>query len=240
MNCSKSLGLLLGLVLLVGSVVDTQAQCSNDPNVPGVGFYTLDLDSLLDTATLNMPYNEVITIVPPSTWFVGPPLGSINVDSILIVSIADQPDGITIATNPMPLKLYPGDTGCIAFSGTPTNPANQGENTLLIKFRAWGFGIPYNEDVDDFSIYMKDPTSFSLPITPYTGPKYFPNPAGDHLSFQFDTDEAEVELINVLGEVVRTWVNPENYVSLDGIRSGVYLIRIRDGEEHVEDRLIVR
>ncbi len=240
MRSTKFIGLLTGLILLAASNT-TQAQCVPNPSVPGVGFFTTNLDSILDTAVLNMPYTEVITVVAPTTWQVGPPIGSVNIDSVLIVSITNQPAGISIVTNPSLMLLAAGDTGCIQFAGTPTDPADQGENILLVKFRAWGFGIPYNEDVTDFSIYLKDPTSIeSSRRNDAAAVQFFPNPAKSTINFKSESELLKFELISVLGETVVSVDHPTDSYSLESLPSGLYLIRLENSEGITEDRLIVQ
>ncbi len=237
----KKLSTLLAcLILFFAGLNFSQAQCVPNSAVPGVGFFTADLDSLLDTAVLNMPYTEVITVIAPSSWAVGPPIGSVAVDSVLVVSVTDQPAGIIITTNPSPMLLAAGDTGCIQFSGTPTDPADQGENVLTVKFRAWGFGIPYNEDVTDFSIYLKDPTNLVSVSQGQTTASFYPNPVGSNISFRLNSELLKFELISVLGETVLSVENPSDSYSVDNIPSGLYLIRLENAEGTTEDRLIVR
>ena len=75
----------------------------------------------------------------------------------------------------------------------------------------------------------------------------FPNPARDHLGIRFNKmfqDRAEVSLMNITGQIVRETTVEKGFgaarIDLNGLKPGIYLVRIRIGNMVTGKKVIVR
>lgn len=108
--------------------------------------------------TQGTPYDEVITYVMPATYDVGPPVGVVNVDQVLISNIAGLPAGIQWNCNNPTCTYFPQtyQYGCIRFCGTT--------------FAAPGV-YPITVTVIGTALGQSQPTAFntSIEVLPATG-----------------------------------------------------------------------
>ncbi len=224
-----------------------KAQCVPDTNYTNPGFYTLDGDSTLDTATLNIAYTEVITLVTPTTWEV-PIIGTVTVDSIFITDVAGLPDNMSASCNIPSCKWAAGEIGCIEILGTPNNPTNAGVNQLTVDMVAKVGTFTYTESIDDFDLIMLDPTSVYEAMARRYAVEVQPNPSVGNPSLVFDSRRSqtvEVRLYNVLGSNVFTRRyhamegEQETILEVDHLPRGLYTYSFKANDQSFTGKLIL-
>jgi hypothetical protein len=156
--------ILMGAVLGLATTAQALAQCGTcTPNEALLSPASNYPDGALspDPAppiTQGTPYDEVITYVMPATYDVGPPVGVVNVDQVLISNIAGLPAGIQWNCNNPTCTYFPQtyQYGCIRFCGTT--------------FAAPGV-YPVTVTVIGTALGQSQPTSFntSIEVLPATG-----------------------------------------------------------------------
>ncbi len=92
-----------------------------------------------------------------------------------------------------------------------------------------GGGTAYHVLIDNVSIVETTETSFQTASN--SSLNVFPNSVGNELNIRLTTQIQEVNLVNLLGQTVKTFKNiSSEEVSLDvsGIEAGIYFIVIQD------------
>lgn len=190
------------LLLLCCSIINAQ------PCTPGTytqaGIYP-DSVAGLPAATVNVPYNTVITVVVPTdTIMFGSPL---TIDSIGVVSVTGFPAGFTYSSNPANGYIAGGTAGCVLITGT-ASLAQVGSYPINITLESWVNAIPqgfadvktgyYTLVIQDVvgqnKINMTEPESIT-----------YPNPFQSEINISFDAqvqEEASLIIYNNLGQVV--------------------------------------
>lgn len=233
----------LAVLMLMGFAA--KSQCNPNLSYTGPGFYTNDGDSTLDLAYLNATYLENVSLYVPRQYDFSGFL--VNVDSVRITDIQGLPDGIGSICNPTSCFWQGGDTGCIALSGIPSNPAQVGENQLTIKMTFHGLGFSRNEDVRIFKLTVLDTsqsTSIASHLRETTDAVVFPNPAKDYLNISFKSQNQNMRSIkllelngsNVLSREIYT-DKAELQLDIRTVASGMYLLHIQEGQ-HIESKRI--
>jgi hypothetical protein len=55
-----------------------------------------------------------------------------------------------------------------------------------------------------------------------------PNPVTDAFALDINTEEVvSVQLLGLDGQIIRTWSTPITEMSLDGIQSGIYILKVK-------------
>jgi hypothetical protein len=158
-------------------------------------------------ATVGQAYSETVTILAPPTFvYLG---NSVPINKIVLNDVQNLPPGISFVTNATANTFYPGTRYCILLSG---NPTLAGTFTLKIRVGAYitflGNPVYVGEQVDSTSLSMTVIPSTSIDNPDRAGStqvQAYPNPfsTGTRLAFIADRPGlAELELINMLGEVV--------------------------------------
>ena len=226
----------LFMVLTAGNQL--YAQCEPDTaNCKDTGNQGEFCPRTLPDATVNVPYEAVITVIPPSSFTLPPPYGLIEIEYIVIDSVKNIPEGITYQANAD--KFYADSAYCILISGTPTT---EGEYALSLYVSPF---INYLETlikgpqvVDDTSVVMAVHGASSL--DPHSVKEFrvlntVPNPFSEVTKMGFYTpfdDRIELKVFNILGELMHREVEGyppgEHHFRFDGreLLPGTYFFRV--------------
>jgi hypothetical protein len=74
---------------------------------------------VLPAGTVDVPYNQVMTIIPPSSADIG--TGTVDINKIVLTGIGNLPPGITFQSNEPTNTFLVGTHYCVLLSGTPTD-----------------------------------------------------------------------------------------------------------------------
>ncbi|OPZ97745.1 MAG: hypothetical protein BWY70_01405 [Bacteroidetes bacterium ADurb.Bin408] len=193
------------LMMLFGSYILIAQPC-----IPGAytnaGIYP-DSAAGLPVATVNVPYNTVITVVVPTdTIMFGSPL---TIDSIGVVSVTGFPAGFTYSSNPANGYIHGGSSGCVLITGTASQ-AQVGSYPINISLESWVNAIPSGfVDVKNgyYTLVIQDVVgSHEINISEPENINY-PNPFRTETSISFiaqANEEAILTIFNNIGQVVHT------------------------------------
>ena len=160
----------------------------------------------LPEVTVNVPYDEVITVLAPSNFVIGD--DTIDLEYITVDSVLNLPNGIDYFANAD--KFYPDSAYCIQIVGTPTQ---SGEFPLTIYITPFvfleGIGvISGGQIMDDTSVVMtvQEPSGINpYPVHEFSVLPNVPNPfsVSTRLGFCTPTDEkVGLRVYNILGKMV--------------------------------------
>lgn len=239
----KKIATILTMLALPFFVVNmANAQCTPDASCVDTGDPgQMCPDSLVD-GMVNVPYMEVITVLPPPTAVVsGFP---ITLSHIKIVSVSNLPTGLTYQSN-APNDLFEvGTNYCILIDGTPTTA---GIFNLEIEVMPYLLGFPAGTTVtDSTSLFIKIlPEANSVAAfsqKDFSVDKVYPNPTTHQSTVLITLPQPGEVLLTVfdgLGrEIIRDkkdFPQGENSFSVDAsaITPGVYYysLTFRDQSE---------
>ena len=206
------------------------------------------------TATVGVPYSQLVTIVIPHDTTSGPPLNiHFNWDSTVMASVSGLPTSLTYAcwnTSVRPNNCtWPGNSiGCAIITGTPTT-ADIGTHKLLFTTDNYihtagnqvavvkGYKIIVSaanavNEVQDAAVLLQNS----------------PNPFSDKTEISFTTEEngtAQLKIYNLLGSVVQqseVRVNKGmNKIQLDAknFDSGVYFYSLVYGNNVSTRKMVI-
>jgi hypothetical protein len=235
------------LILSLFACYPVFAQCVPDPACVDTGMAGELCPMELADGTVNVPYEEVLTIIPPGEFTLGE--YTIIIDHIIIDSVTNLPGGITYETNAD--IMYADTSYCVLISGTPTTA---GEYTLAITVTPWvdagGTVIPSEQVTNDTSIVMTIHEASGIDPARYDAFQVLPNipnPFSEITRIGFYTPrDAWIELMvyNILGERLyweRAGAPPgEHYFDFDGqaLQPGTYFYRVTNQEEIITGKFI--
>jgi hypothetical protein len=229
------------IALSVFAVVSVYPQCVPDTvhcmdiNEPGE-----ICPAQLPDATVDVPYEEVITVIPPGEASFGEV--TVVIDHIILDSVGNLPGGIGYAANAV--ELYADSFYCINISGIP---ASAGVFPLSIYITPWiviGTSvIPYAQILNDTSVVLTVNEAAGLDRKRYSEflvlPN-IPNPFSDITRISFFTpydDRIGLEVYNILGELMyqEKMGSPpgEHYFEFNGreLLPGTYFYRVTNHKE---------
>jgi len=244
--------IFISLAILSFLYTNTYSQCTPDVNCIDTDDPGEICPEALPNGVLNMPYNTVVTFIPPATADLGN--GSVSIFKIKITEVLNLPPGLTWETNPANAEFIvtnPITRGCALVSGTPTVA---GTYPLTIKV------LPYlnifNTPVP--ATLQVDSTSLSITILPTANisankvnsfyvldPK--PNPFTLNTKIGFYSPIASVYnlyVYDVLGNPIhfesKKANKGENYFEFLGsnLSKGVYFYTIQSSREKITKQLI--
>ena len=109
-----------------------------------------------------------------------------------------------------------------------------GDTTIVLVLKVGG-GTPYDVLLDNVSIV--ETTETSVQTASNKSLDVFPNPVEDELNIRLSTQIQEVNLVNLMGQTVKTFKNlSAEEVSLDvsGVAAGIYFIVIQDVNGNID------
>ena len=237
------------LCISVFSVAETSAQCEPDTaNCKDTGDPGQICPKNLPEATVNQPYDEVITVIAPDTASVSNI--QIGLAYIVIDSVNGLPDGIEYYTNA--IKFYPDSVYCVQIVGTPTEAGDFPLSIYVTAFVDIGTGEPISagQVVDDTSVVLtvQEPSG----IDPYQVNEFqvlpnVPNPFVDITKLGFFTpfdDRIQLEVYNILGELMHEEMQGsppgEHYFKFNGsgLLPGTYFYRVTNSTRFYTGKFI--
>jgi hypothetical protein len=239
--------LLLPVLFLLGSGYQSFGQC--DPDTSGC----IDIDEpgqicpkVLPDAVLNVPYEVVITVIPPDSVEV-PDIGIFVIDFIIVDTVENLPEGLTYEANAD--TFYTNSTYCILISGTPEKAGDFNLNitvTAYVKFL--NSYIPASRTDSSIVITVLETAG----LDPNTVNEFhlvpnFPNPFSEVTSLGFYSpfdEQIELSVYNLLGELIyvekQGFPPGENYFDFTGksLQSGTYIYSITNNEEVFTGKIV--
>ena len=212
-----------------------ESSCTPNASINTIGAHPFNMDP----GKIGTSYSDTLTIVMPKDTLINiPGIGNVTIpfDSLEILSVLNLAVGLnkecvnSICTykKPVsgPLK------GCVRIFGTPsTKPTN---DTILVNLRLWltVLGTPTNIP---FTLKAKLTISTLSSINDLGGfnkVNAFPNPFTKSILVRpsFEMDNANIEVINVYGQVVfsKSSIKGLQYEIEDmGIPSGTYILQVK-------------
>lgn len=198
---------LLGIVLIVFFPFLGNSQCTPDAQYTSPGYYP----DTLPYAELGQAYSETLTAVIPQDTTIDIGLGpqTLPIDSIVIESISDLPNGFTYTCNP-PSCGFPGGTaGCLELVGNPVNSADVGSYNLIVNVKAYsaaaGALSPLDETVDYGTFKIVSPASVANVESSTFQFTLSPNPANREVIVSVSSptnEQTDLRVFNVIGEQV--------------------------------------
>ena len=83
---------------------------------------------------------------------------------------------------------------------------------------------------DTIKITLSNQTGISFASD--KGFKLFPNPATDYIKILTSVSQTEVVISDLLGHIVmQTKINSECNLKLSGLKSGIYIVRVKSGNK---------
>lgn len=235
--------------LILGLITSTQlaAQCTPDTvNCQDTGDPGQFCPPILPDASLNVLYDEVVTVIAPGT--APPPYETLVINYIVIDSVKNLPPGIDFFPNAD--IFYPDTAYCIQLTGTPTQA---GEFHLEIHIGAtvniggYPVKVPF---VDDSSVVMTvvDVTGVSpSQISEFQVFQNVPNPFSDRTRLTYYTpfqEQIDLRIYNILGDLVyheSDWADPgEHQFRFDGreLQPGTYIYRVANHTGYITGKLM--
>jgi hypothetical protein len=199
-----------------------------------------------------VPYSATIQ------FFSLPSIGGFPVDSILITSFLNLPNGIHYSLRPMPCKLYPYDRGCVYFSGTTSDIAG----SYLVDYNGFAYAQAGTVSFDwlkanfggvlpEYSFKVIEPGA-NCPNTPSginaldskTGFSVYPNPTNGVFDVKLNQSVAgEMRISDATGKMIYAFpINnafTETRIDLSAHPKGLYLVQFRTAEGVEEKKVTV-
>lgn len=196
-------------------------------------------DTLVE-GMVNVPYNEVVTVIPPDSYnYNGSP---VDLSHIQIIDISNIPPGLSYVSNATDDIFEVGTYYCILISGTPTT---EGTFQLEIEAKPWVQNTPMPLTVtDDSSLfivikpYVNSITD--LPAPAFSVKAAFPNPFDRASEIECTLPYSGKTRLSVFDELGRDLYQEEKILSRgshtfiisgDNLQPGIYFYSIYfDGE----------
>lgn len=201
----------------------------------------------LPEATVNVYYDEVVTVIPPSEYTLGDI--TIYLDYLLIDSVGNLPEGISYAVNAE--RFYADTAYCVSIYGTPKYKGVDTMHIYVTPF-LWiaGVSTPFTQVLNDSSVILTvvepsgiDPNQF----TEFHILQNKPNPFSDVTSIGFYTpfdDRIELQVFNILGVLVHKetlGVPPGEYdfeFNGQSLPPGTYFYRVNNQNQYQTGKFI--
>jgi len=230
------------------SLVEVAGQCEPDTvNCKDTGAPGQICPRNLPDGTVDVPYDESITVLAPPTFEYEGIL--IDVVYIIVDSVLNLPPGIEYWASAE--KFYPDSAYCIQVYGTPEE---EGEFQLAIYVTPFvtyfGSVIQGEQVVNDTSVMMtvNGPSSLDpFGVDDFQVLPTFPNPFTEVARIGFYTpfnDQINLKVFNILGEMMHEetqGVPPgEHYFRFDGseLLPGTYFYRITNSSDYYTGKFI--
>lgn len=194
----------------------------------------------LPEVIVNVPYDEVITVIAPDSAFLSDL--AVGLHHIAVDSIKNLPPGINYYINAT--EFYPDSAYCIQISGTPTQ---EGEYHLEIYVSAFVEVLQtvysVGQIVDDTSVVMTVHGTSGInpiPVNEFHVLPGVPNPFTDFTTLGFYTpfdDRIELQVFNILGKLMHEEIvgapAGEHLFQFDGnaLLPGTYFYRVTNSSK---------
>ncbi len=229
----KSIITLLGLFILGSGAAN--AQCVPDPQFTQPGIHPV-LSSISTTIVVGTSFTQDLTVViPADTTIFGQ---TFTIDSARLSDVLNVPQGMGYSCDVSDCTWDGGTAGCARISGVPTQI---GDYNLIIQAEFFLDGLGSTTITDTLEVSVVQQTA--VPELNPESVAIYPNPAQEQLTIQlkdaFQFGRAEV--MNVMGAQVKEVLlnNGTNVLSLNGLTSGVYFVKLTTDQGYWLEKLIV-
>jgi hypothetical protein len=228
------------------------AQCTADPACTDIGNPGEMCPTDLPPATVNVPYSQVLTIIPPASFNYNG--NNVPLAQIELTNVENLPSGITYQCNPSNCKFVvtnPITKYCALLSGTPTQPGTYQLKVHVMPYISIGGAFyPTTEQVDDTSLVM---VVNNASLVEFVNTSKFtvlvpqPNPFNATVTLSYYSPApyaVTLQIYNVLGNKIyeekMISSKGENVFKFNGatLKSGVYIYSVNNGKEHITKQLI--
>lgn len=230
------------------AVAETTAQCVPDTvNCIDTGNPGQICPSVLPEVTVNIAYDESITVLAPATFdYLG---NTINVAYIVVDSVKNLPPGIDYIASA--IKFYPDSAYCIQIYGTPTQAGDYPLSIYVTPYINYlNTIIAGNQMSDDTSVVMT--VLATSGVNPFQVQEFqvlptVPNPFTEFTRLGFYTpfdDRVELKVYNILGELMHEELQGaspgEHYFGFDGngLLPGTYFYRVTNSKKFYTGKFI--
>ncbi len=252
MPMKKVLSFVAFLTLTLFSYQQVNAQCTPDPTCNDIDNPGEMCPEDLPPATVGVPYNQVVTVIPPATFTYNGQ--TVTIVKIKVTQVENIPQGLTYECNPSNCEFVPTNPVtryCILLSGTPTTAGTYPLKVHVVPY-IMILGVPtaLPEQIDDTSLVMVVNQSSGYEMinaSKFTVLSPYPNPFTSTVKLSVyspTNNNVELQIFDVLGNLVyqeRAVVTRGEYTfKFDGstLKKGVYIYKINTGKEHFVKQLI--
>lgn len=196
------------------------------------GFYPTTLEGIHPSADGDH-YSLNVTVKIPKDTLIAP-YPRLNIDSATVKEFIGFPSSFQFEYN-TPSRWWRGDSsGCILIHGVP-GTADIGIHGIDLVFSAMIMGFALTDTIFDYwQFEIKDATHVGVQLPDDQGniATVYPNPAANHLDVAVSIDGmTSLTLFNTAGKMVMNQVmeltsGETTRIDLEGIRSGIYFLRI--------------
>lgn len=248
----KKIYILLAIICAFAYSNNLKAQCTPD-TCTDIGNPGEICPLNLADGTVGVPYNQIVTVIPPATGTI-PGYGTVNIVKIVLTSVGNMPPGLTYQPNPSNGSFAvttPATRYCILISGTPTTEGTYPLSVHVMPYINVGVVIPTIEQVDDTSLaIIINPASSGYSIVnmnKFSVLDCKPNPFSTSSKIGFispNSCEVNLNIFDVVGNLIYNEkmkaIRGENYFEFNGTRlgKGAYFYNITNGKESVTKQLI--
>ena len=238
--------LFLCIPILTG--IQVYSQCEPDTGCISINNTGAFCPEILPDLILDQPYEEVLTIIPPSEYeYEG---NILNIVYIEIDSVLNFPPGITYDTNAG--RLYADSAYCVLISGIPTQTGVFNLELFVTPYiQIPLFGIikgPQTIDKTSVVLTVQNVTSTELAETrQFEVLQNVPNPFSQSTRIGFYSpinDNINLKIYSILGELIyeesRLVVPGEHFFHFDGsgLMAGTYLYLVTSSVSHQTRKFI--
>lgn len=228
-------------IAMVFAATGLSAQCEPDTvDCIDTGLSGEICPRYLPEATVNIEYDESITVIPPSEFSYSG--STIVISYITVDSVLNLPEGMNYQANAS--KFYPDTAYCVQIFGTPAASGSYPLSIYVSVFINLGTGpILAAQLVDDTSVVMSvnDPTGLNtLENNDFHVLPTVPNPFTESVLLGYytpDDDQISLKVYNILGKLVHEemqWAPPgEHRFGFDGrtLLPGTYFYRVTSSHQ---------
>ncbi len=231
-------------------------------------FNTTDMEGGLDSTCIGLFYEQVLTVLPPSTFPVNGQ--NFSIDSISIEmegAIEGLPPGFEYACNPPSCIFLPMEPACIVITGMADETVTPMTYELSLQIRAFnaiidglfpkGFFLNFPDDLgnDDESYFIDVASEADCNITVSTtfladniDASISPNPTASYAELRVNSNEAmdlQLVLVDLVGKIHQqqsiSIVSGQNIIPMQvqELAQGMYFMSLSNGEEFLSHKLII-
>lgn len=240
------------------------AQCTIDYSKTEPGVYPTLAEGFAD-AYVNTSYTQYVqvrvltdTLIDLATVGLGTGTQQATIFYATIDSVEGLPSGFSYECNPSSCQINAGDNGCVTLSGTPTIAQENQTYNLNIHITLYGLPdnliglvstpFPFSTVVTGYSVEVR-PQIESTNNTHVFPAKTYPNPTADVANvdvFLGESQDLKINIVNVLGETVRTTnghydagLNTLHFSKSD-LGSGIFFVQIEGATGSSVQRIIIK
>lgn len=256
----KNIYILLLIVCIFTYGNNAKAQCTPDPTCTDVLNPGEICPEILADGTVGVPYNQIVTVIPPATGTIAG-YGTVNIVKIVLTSVGNMPPGLTYQASSSGVFTVkpisdPNYRYCILISGTPTVDGTYPLSVHVMPYINVGstqFPVIVStvEQVDDTSLaIIIHPASSGYSIVnlnKFSVLDCKPNPFNSVSKIGFispNSSEVKLNVFDVVGNLVynekMTSIRGENYFDFNGMNlgKGIYFYTVSNGKESATKQLI--